>query len=105
MHHISYIDPFSFLSLIGLFFSYYNYKNNYSFYFINIHNNRLYFDKLFSNITTYISINVIYYFQFILEYGFVINYLHIRIPQKVVSDYSSLLKLFSFSNIFSSTVV
>ena len=77
IHHISYIDPFSFLSLIGLFFSYYNYKNNYSFYFINIHNNRLYFDKLFSSIFTFFSIHIIYYFQFILEYGFIINYFHI----------------------------
>ena len=77
MHHISLIDPFSFLSLIGLFFSYYNYKNNYSFYFINIHNNRLYFDKLFSSIFTFFSIHIIYYFQFILEYGFVMHYLHI----------------------------
>ena len=77
MHHILNIDPFAFLSIIGLLLSYYNYKHFHSFYFINIHNNRLYFDKLFANITTYISINVIYYFQFILEYGFVINYLHI----------------------------
>jgi NADH-quinone oxidoreductase subunit L len=77
MHHILSIDPFALLSLVGLLLSYYNYKHFHSFYFINIHNNRLYFDKLFSNISTYISVNVIYYFQFILEYGFVINYLHI----------------------------
>ena len=77
MHHISYFDPFSLLSLVGLFLSYYNYKHLNSFSFFNIHNNRLYFDKLISSFTSIISIHVIYYFQFILEYGFVMHYLHI----------------------------
>ena len=77
MHNISYFDPFSLLSLVGLFLSYYNYKHLNSFSFFNIHNNRLYFDKLISSFTSIISIHVIYYFQFILEYGFVMHYLHI----------------------------
>jgi NADH-quinone oxidoreductase subunit L len=77
MHHISLIDPFSFLSLIGLLLSYYNYNKLHSFYFINIHNNRLYFDKLLSSLVSLLSVHIIYYYQFIIEYGFVMHYLHI----------------------------
>ena len=75
MHHISLVDPFSWLSLVGLCLSYYNYRNMKSFYFFHIHNNRLYMDKLISSIFSYFSVHILYYFQFLLEYGFIMYFL------------------------------
>jgi NADH-quinone oxidoreductase subunit L len=74
IHHISFFDPFSFLSLVGLLLSYANYNNLISFYFFNIHNNRLYFDKLISSFFSYFSVHILYFFQFFLEYGFFIHF-------------------------------
>uniref|UniRef100_UPI002FE4FADE ND5 n=1 Tax=Euglena gracilis TaxID=3039 RepID=UPI002FE4FADE len=77
MHHISYIDPFSLIAFLGFILSYYNYNYNHTLYIFNIHNNRLYIDKLLSSFMSIFSIHIIYYFQFILEYGFIMHYLHI----------------------------
>lgn len=77
MHHISLFDPFSLLSLVGLILSYYNYNNINTMYLFNIHNNRLYIDKLVSAFTSVLSIHIIYYSQFLLEYGFIMHYCHI----------------------------
>jgi NADH-quinone oxidoreductase subunit L len=48
IHHIAYFDPFSLLSLVGLFLAYYNQKHSKYFNF-NIHNNKFYFDKIKSD--------------------------------------------------------
>ena len=56
---------------------YTNFKYICNYHNINIHNNRLYFDKLLSSIFSYISIHIIYYYQYIIEYGYIMHYLHI----------------------------
>lgn len=77
MHHVSSIDPFSFIALIGFILSYYNYHVKHSLYIFNIHNNRLYMDKIIASITSYFSIQFIYSFSFLLEYGYIMNYIHL----------------------------
>ncbi len=77
MHSISIIDPFSIIIIIGMLLSYYNYTYNNSLYIMNIHNNRLYMDKIISSIITNISSSIIYRIIFVLEYGFVMHYIFI----------------------------
>ena len=77
MHNISIIDPFSIIIILGMLLSYYNYTYNNTLYIINIHNNRLYMEKLIGSIVSYISGNIIYYWIFMLEYGFVMHYMFI----------------------------
>jgi NADH-quinone oxidoreductase subunit L len=77
MHSISIIDPFSIIIIIGMLLSYYNYTYNNSIYIMNIHNNRLYMDKIISSIITNISSSIIYRIIFVLEYGFVMHYIFI----------------------------
>lgn len=77
MHSISIIDPFSIIIIIGMLLSYYNYTYNNSLYIMNIHNNRLYMDKIISSIITNISSSIIYRIIFVLEYGFYMHYIFI----------------------------
>jgi NADH-quinone oxidoreductase subunit L len=77
LHNIFLIDPFSYISIIGLLFSFFNIFYFKFFYFFNINNNRLYFDKLISNFINKFSIFIIYYFIYFFEFFYIINYLYI----------------------------
>jgi NADH:ubiquinone oxidoreductase subunit 5 (subunit L)/multisubunit Na+/H+ antiporter MnhA subunit len=79
-HHLINVDVFSLLSLVGLLISYYNYRSNNILgiqRYFNVSNNRLLFDKLFSSISSLFSVFILYSSTFVLEYGYILSYLHI----------------------------
>lgn len=70
---------FELISLVGLILCYNRYRTSGNVYVINMHNNRLYIDKILSSVFSIFSIYVVYVYMLVIEYGFIMHYLNILI--------------------------